>query len=178
MENMKRIESKEDLIKWARAVNQGLTIKQKCDFQDIYAHSKEADLKEFFIEAKGERSLIVCSINNVMAYETVEKMLLYLARHKAETIINKELEEHDERYRKRFVELEKREAIFEEGKRAIYKRIRELTNIARIHKERGERLGEELDSYRKENREYRRRLAEQAEQAHTIKALKQLLKED
>lgn len=80
---MKRIETKEDMLQWAREANSGVTIQRKCDLQDVYAHSAVADLDAAFIAAEGERKLIICAVNNTMAFEEVERLLVVLAKHKA-----------------------------------------------------------------------------------------------
>jgi hypothetical protein len=116
---VRTIQSKEDLVQWAKEVNNGLSIKQKPDYQDYYAHSTRADINKFFIEANGERALIVCSVHNCMAYEEVERLLTVLANHKARKVINEEIEYYANQGAARLNALNKDREIFEAEKRSF-----------------------------------------------------------
>lgn len=91
----RKIETKEQMLEWAKEINFLNPI--KCDMQDIYAHSKREDLDRFFIELEGERKLVICSVNNVMAFEEVEHLLSVLAKHKVSQQMKIEYKELDER---------------------------------------------------------------------------------
>jgi hypothetical protein len=118
-----RIETADDLLKWARTVNSNLQSAAICDLQDVYAHSQTETIDRLFIECKGDRALIICSVRNAMAFEEVERLLKVLAQHKVKAMMEAEYAEFD----KRLVELVKRERIFEECKKPIHKKIHELT---------------------------------------------------
>jgi len=118
---MKTIETTEQLITWAKEVNNGVSLSRKCDLQDIIGHSNKETLKKLFIAANGSRNLITCSFYNTMSYDFVEEMLLALAKHKAQALIDKESERLE-------TEWTKREERLEDGKKAIYKKIATLKN--------------------------------------------------
>jgi len=96
---MKSIQSKDDFLAWAREINQGVSLSRKCDLQDVYAHSKVADIDKFFIECNGDRKLIICSVNNCMAFEEVERLLTVLAKHKVNEMVREEQAELDKSWR-------------------------------------------------------------------------------
>jgi len=164
---MKRIESKEDMVKWAREVNSGLTQKAKCDYQDIWAHSSRVDIDRFFIEANGDRKIIVCSVYNTMAYEEVEHLLTVLAKHKANKIIDKEIEEYNKVYDTRSYELLVREKAFSDCRKSYWKRIKSL----RVKSEHLTTRTSWLESEVEEKREVIRRLQGEVLQ-HKTKARK------
>jgi len=119
---MKRIESKDDFIKWAKEINAGITEKRKCDMQDIYAYSGRNDLDRFFIESEGERKLIICGVNNIMAFEEVEHLLNILARHKC----NKQMEAEYKELDRRDAALAARERAQQDSRKPYHKKLREL----------------------------------------------------
>jgi len=125
-QDMERIETKEEMIAWAQAVNSGITVKQKCTYQDIWAHSNPATLNRLFIECDGHRNVITCSVYNTMAYETVEALLLHWAQVKAGKIIDKEMEHYNTEIMKRESALNKREASFKDCLKGYWKRIQDL----------------------------------------------------
>lgn len=123
---MRTIESKNDFISWASEVNRGITLARKCDMQDIYAHTTVANIDKFFLEADGERKLILCSINNCMAFEEVERLIVVLAKDQA----RKQLARHYGQLEKEEYALQARIKTFEESKKPIFKRIEELRREA------------------------------------------------
>lgn len=124
---MKRIETPADLIQWANEINQTIghmTAGKKADLQDVYARSTEAQIDAAFLadENKHARKLIVCSVNNIMAFEEVERLLNVLARHKC--IKQAEIDEVE--YQRRMNEIHARENAFREAQKPIHKKIRTL----------------------------------------------------
>lgn len=124
----RRLESEADMIRWAEDINSGVAhdIQVKCDYQDIWAHSGYNELEKMFIASEGKRSLIVCSMMNVLSYDEVERMLKALYKQKANKIINETIDEWEKKYHEREKELSAKEARFNESKKAYWKRMREL----------------------------------------------------
>jgi hypothetical protein len=120
----KTISSKDELLQWAREINNGLAsdVKRKCDYQDYYMRATRADLDRWFLESDMDRRLVICSVNNVLAFDEVERLLGVLARAKVE----RAYEESERDIDKRYVELAAKERIFEECKKPIFKRIASL----------------------------------------------------
>ena len=116
---MRTIKSTEELVQWAKEVNQGLTTKQKPDYQDYYAHSAVKDIEKWFIETNGDRKLILCSVYNTMAYEEVERLMLAWAKHKAQAIIDQEAEFYANEYTAKVRALSDRETAVELRERDI-----------------------------------------------------------
>lgn len=119
---MKTIQTREDLIKWAREVNCGLGMAKKADYQDIYAHSFEEDIERFFLDSASDRALILCSVYNTMSYDTVEKLLKCLVRAKVQKQMKDEYEELD----KRESALAKRESSFKESMKPFHQKMTKL----------------------------------------------------
>lgn len=157
----KRIETKEDLLTWAKTINHGIAQKAKCDFQDVYARSQEADLNKFFLECVGDRALILCSVYNTMAYDEVERLLKVLVDHKLHMQMAIEYAELD----KRETDLFTRERAFNDSKKAYHKRLEDLRKanesleytLARMksrevsHAEQSRRIQEENQKYQEKS---------------------------
>jgi uncharacterized protein YhaN len=112
----------EDFIAWAKDVNNGTPIAKKCDLQDVYGRSRRCDIDSAFIAAEGERRLILCAVNNVMAFEEVEHLLSVLARHKTNSLLKEECAELDEKT----AALAKERATFEDEKKSLLGQIATL----------------------------------------------------
>lgn len=151
---MKRIESVTDFIQWAKEVNAGITEKRKCDMQDIYAHSSRNELDRFFIESEGDRKLIICSVNNVMAFDEVEHLLNQLARHKC----NRQMEQEYKELDRREGALAARERAQQDSRKPYHKKLASLQKtitdlqqknaelIARSERMRTERNAAQIDA--------------------------------
>jgi hypothetical protein len=120
--NIDRIESVADLVAWAKAVNMSLSPKDIPDAQDIYAHSGYNDIARFFIEAEGDRKLILCSVHNVMPHEEVERLLKALAQHK----VNKEMEYYYAEHEKKETALNARINAFQDVMKPYHKKLETL----------------------------------------------------
>lgn len=115
-------ESKDDMIKWAREINFGVSVNRKCDMQDEYAHTTHEDINRFFIEAEGDRKLVLCGVYNCMAFDEVERLLSVLARHKVSKQMKLEYAELD----KRESALAARERAQQDSRKPYYKKLAEL----------------------------------------------------
>lgn len=115
----KNITTKEELIKWAKAVNECTDIQVKCALQDVFGHSNYRLLKKSYLEACecGESALVTFAIYKNQSEDIFFDFLNEYSGHKAEQVIL----QSEER-------VSAREAILREGKRAIYKRIRKATD--------------------------------------------------
>lgn len=178
LDGMKRIETKEDMIKWATAINNGpMSAQDKCDYQDVWAHSERNTLDRLFIEANGSRNIIVCSVHNTMAYDELEHLLKVWAADKANKIINEEIERLTTDHMKRDKELSRKEAAFEEGKRTIYRKIkglkRDSERLTRLNTD----LLKRIEEYRNETFAANRHANEYERKANKYDAIKEALAE-
>jgi len=174
LDGMKQIETKEDMIKWATAINNGpVSITDKCDYQDVWAHSSRNLLDRLFIEASGSRNLIICSVHNTMAYEEVEHLLKTWATYQANKVIDRELELYLADHMKRETELHRKEQAFDEGKRTIYRRIKKLKQRTDRALEINAQLTKRIEQYRNDTNAANRHANEYEQKAckyDTIKA--------
>jgi chromosome segregation ATPase len=124
----RRLENEADMIRWAEDINSGIAhdIQVKCDYQDIWAHSGYNELEKMFIASEDKRSLIVCSMLNVLHYDEVERMLKALYKQKANKIINDTIDDWNKEYDKRSRELSDKEARFNDAKKTYWKRITDM----------------------------------------------------
>ena len=124
---IKRIESKEDMLKWARAINNNpLSIAEKCDFQDAWARSNYKDLERFFMECNGDRKLVLCGVYNTMSYDEVERLLLHYAKTKGNEIVNKAYDSEMVEVNKMRSDVFKRESTLKDCLKSYWKRIASL----------------------------------------------------
>jgi hypothetical protein len=173
---IKKIETKEDMILWANAINSHpVSIAEKCDFQDIWGHSDRKTIDRLFIEANGSRSLIICSVQNVMAYEEVEHLLKTWATDKANKIINAELETLTADHIKKYNEVVRQENTLNEGKRAIYRKISSLKDLHERLTRQNADLLKRIAEYRQETRAAKQQCLEYEEKAAKYDAIKQAL---
>jgi predicted RNase H-like nuclease (RuvC/YqgF family) len=161
---MKTIQSVKDLIEWAEEINRGVSISRKCDMQDIYAHSQQLAIDKYFIAAEGQRRLIICSVNNTMAFEEVERLLKVLAKHHVNSLLNQEQDDLDAAWRK----LAEEKNAFENAKKQIYRKITWLNETING-------LAKTVDFCKKERIELSNKLAEFKEKAKKFDALKKIL---
>ncbi len=111
---MKRIESKEDMIKWANNVNSVCKPKQISDLQDIFARSAIKDLKKFFINMEqNEKELLVFSISKAMGSSLLFEFIKDYSNYKAQQFIESESKDNDERW----ASIVKKEMDFETDKK-------------------------------------------------------------
>ena len=94
---MHKIESNNDLLSWAKAVN---TINCNIpDLQDVFVRSTMNELKQYFIDsAQNDKELIVFSISKCMGSSTLLEFITVYSRHKAESYIQAESNELDKRW--------------------------------------------------------------------------------
>lgn len=173
--SLKRIESKEDMLRWAKEVNNGITIKQKCDYQDIWARSNREDLNKFFIENNGDRALILCSIHNTMAYDEIETLLLHLAKVKAQKIIDKEIEYYSTDYLKKLGDITKRENSLKDCLKGYWKRIALLRKSNIELRRRDTYRDQEISNYKERIRKLQSEVYEYKEKADKYDTMKRLL---
>lgn len=170
---MNRIETKEELIAWATAVNQGLTLKEKCDYQDIWAHSNPETIKRLFLDCNGERSLIVHSVFNTMSYDAVEDLLKTWAVAKANKVVEEEIERHYKDINKRDGEVFKRELSLKDCLKGYWKRMSDIKTKVNALTRRNNYLTQANEELRKELSQLRHAnftLADKAEKYDAIKA--------
>lgn len=145
------IATAEDFIAWAKDINNGMPISKKCDLQDVYGHSRRCDIDSAFIAAEGERRLILCAVNNVMAFEEVEHLLSVLAKHKTNTLLKEECAELDEKT----IALAKERAAFENEKKSLLGQIstlqaslNESLQVVKILNDKSDEFGRKIDEYK------------------------------
>jgi len=111
---LKRIETKEELMQWAKEVNTG-NYKYICDLQDTFAHSEEKQLKKLFVESEGyDKELIAFSISKAMGQEKLFSFMKAWALKQAQICID----ENEANLDKRYSELNKSINEFEKTKQA------------------------------------------------------------
>lgn len=173
---LKEIKTKEDMILWAKIINESpLSTAARCDFQDIWGHSNADLLKKLFIECEADRALIVCSLHNIMSYDTVQEMLFHLARTKAQKIVDEEIEHYNNELTKKEKDLAERKASFTNCLKGYWKRIKDLRNeVARVNedKERAYDIGIQL---RRENADLRKEMQQYKKDAENFRTIKGLL---
>lgn len=96
---MKRIQSKQDFLAWANEINRGVSLSRKCELQDVYGHSTVAEIDQAFIDADGDRALIICSVTNNQSFGEVERLLKVLAKHKVNELLKQEQDELDKSWK-------------------------------------------------------------------------------
>lgn len=172
---MKKIETTEDMIFWAKNVNNGLSTAQKCNYQDTWGHSNPDTLKKLFIECESDRALIICSLHNTMSYDTVQDMLFHLARTKAQKIVDEEIEHYNNELIKKEKDLTERKASFTDCLKSYWKRIKDLRNeVTRINKDK-ERAYDISIQLRRENADLRKEMQQYKKDAENFKMIKGLL---
>ncbi len=171
-----RIETLREFKEWAKEVNMGVTTKRKCELQDVIGRSSMEKLKELFVAANGSRDLILCSLYNTMSYQVVEEMLHYLANHKAREIIEKEEDRLNSTWNERFGKFNKTEHAFNESRKAIFKKIRQMRERLLRLESKNNSLQDRIEQLEKEKREMTEticRLSENSAKYETIKKLLQ-----
>lgn len=143
-----KIETKEDMINWANAVNSGMTISEKCDYQDIFAHSNIETINTLFMEMNRERRLILSSVYNTMAYETVESLLLHYAKTKGNKIVNDTIEDQMNQVNQMRLDVYTRENRLKDCLKGYWKRIKDLRTSNEELKRREASYLQQIDSLR------------------------------
>ena len=94
---MHKIESNNDLLKWAKDVN---TLNCNIpDLQDVFVRSTLNELKQYFIDSQqNDKELIVFSISKCMGSATLLEFITVYSRWKAEQHIEAEHSEIDRRW--------------------------------------------------------------------------------
>jgi hypothetical protein len=108
-----------------------------------------------------------------MAYDEVEHLLKTWATDKANKLINDEIERYMVDHMKRENELLRKERAFEDGKRTIYRRIKELKQRTERALEINAQLTKRIDQYRNDANAANRHANEYEQKAakyDTIKA--------
>lgn len=172
---IKKIETKEDMLAWANAINNHpMSISEKCDFQDIWARSDRKTLDRLFIESNGSRNIIVCSVHNTMSYEEVEHLLKTWAADKANKIINAEIETLTSDHMTKLNEVNRKENALNGCLKGYWKRIADLRKSNAELKRRNDAHLNEIDHLRgllRMANENSRLYKEKADKYDTIKAL-------
>lgn len=172
---IKKIETKEDMLMWATAINNNpMSISEKCDFQDIWARSDRKTLDRLFIESNGSRNIIICSVHNTMSYEEVERLLKTWATDKANKIINTELETLTSDHMTKLNEVNRRENAINSCLKGYWKRIADLRRSNSELKRRNDANLTEIDRLRgllRTANENTRLYKEKADKYDTIKTL-------
>ncbi len=171
----KRITTKEEMVQWAREVNNGLSTKQKCDYQDIWARSERDTLDKLFIESNGERNLIVCSVHNTMAYDEIEHLLKTWAVYQANKVVEKEMEACNNEWNKRQEVVTAQENALYDAKKSYWKRIIKLRRAMSNLVARNSYLQTDLDNCRKVNARLCRENGELKDKASRYDGIKSLL---
>jgi len=174
--DIRKIESPREFKEWAEEVNMGVTLKRKCELQDVIGRSSMEKLKELFVAANGSRDLILCSLYNTMSYQVVEEMLHHLANHKAREIIAKEEDRLNSTWNERFGKFNKTEHAFNESRKAIFKKIRQMRERLSQLENKNNNLNNKVKQLEKEKwqmTETIRRLSENSAKYETIKKLLQ-----
>ena len=95
---MKKIESKESLLIWAKEVNQSTT-KTLCNLQDDFMLSDNSALLDYFTKSShNEKELIIFSISKGMGSSTLLEFISSYSRRKAEKYIESESTEIDKKW--------------------------------------------------------------------------------
>jgi len=172
---MNKIENIEQLIAWAGFINKGfLTLENKCELQDIYAHSGYNELAEMFMQCK-DRKLVLCSVYNTMGYDEVERLLKHFAKQKGKEIVNREMETQLETLDKREIELLKKEQAFKDCRKSYWKRINKLQTKLTITLRENEGKEMAIQCLFKEIAEYKKRLKKYQEKAEKFDTIKNSL---
>lgn len=109
---MKKIETSNDMVMWAKSVNLQ-DLRKVSDLQDVFARSPMADLKQFFMDlSQNDKELVVFSISKCMGSSALMEFIRVYAGHKAQIYLFKAGHELDTRE----AEIFKRERALESEK--------------------------------------------------------------
>jgi len=131
--NFRSITTHYDFIVWANRVNEAYGKEHLCDLQDVFARSEFDVLKTWFIDDEANRRLLLFAIYKCMGDDKFWEFVNCHVRHQANGKIEQWEREIDQRniikmagVLKREDEVGTREKVLEEGKRAIYRKIKTL----------------------------------------------------
>jgi hypothetical protein len=116
------------MVAWAKEVNSCSEVGMNCDLQDIFGRSSYQDLRKYYLEAcrnpEGRR-LVTFAIYKNQSEDTFFDFINCYLRNKAGAIIAEGEEELTRRMAEREKKVRMQEEALAEGKRAIYRRIRQ-----------------------------------------------------
>lgn len=124
-----RITDAETFTLWAKTVNESNGNAHLCDLQDMYARSDRDTLIELYTAPDGtiDRRLITFGVYKAMGDDALFTLLKKWARNRAEAHLDAETARIDREHAARTADLDRRERALTDGKRAIYRRIKDLT---------------------------------------------------
>ena len=163
-----------ELVQWATYINNSIGMMnagEKADLQDVYARSLRADLDNAFIFSNNERKLVICSVNNLMAFEEVEHLLSFLARHK----VNQERQELYNDFDKRESNLDTRERTFKDMMKPYHKRLADMKHKMAMLETQAVSLQRLADNRLEETRKARKDANEYHEKAIKLDAIRAAL---
>ena len=70
----KKIETEEQFVAWANAVNFATKPAEICDLQDVYGHSTYQDVYRIFNESASNRQLFVFAVNKCQGSSALMEM--------------------------------------------------------------------------------------------------------
>ena len=137
---MKRIESAEQFVDWAKRVNLA-GFKDLPDLQDEFARSETAQLRRWFVELKETtiRELLVFSIQKAMG----SSLLLDFVRRYAREWAEERIQEDEERIAAQYSEVARKNQVLDTEKSLYEQTIKDLRNELALEHRRLERSREE-----------------------------------
>jgi hypothetical protein len=163
---MNRIETKEEMVKWAELVNHCTTLQEKIDLQDVWGHSVADTLKELYTgDLETNRHLVTFSLFKCMGEETAFQYINMFSRRQGMRIAEEYIKDTDDSINTRWSTIDRaRKGII-----AARKQFPRLTNkIKNLQTElnntrenyyqlvdKNARLNKELEFVLEENRELR-----------------------
>ena len=174
MFNKKKIETVEDMMAWANDVNRGLSAAAKCDYQDYWGHSSDNLVKRLFVECPDHRMVLHAVFVN-QSYEQVENLLNYLARTKANDIINEEWDKREKDISDRAKAITNREKTFNECIKSYWKKMREVLDDNMRLRAENKRAKEISSELRKENSRLRQEISCVMNKAADLDEIRRLL---
>lgn len=176
LDGMKRIENQEDMLRWARAINSGLMREHdKCDYQDVWAHSDQKTLDDLFMACNGDRKLVLCSVYNTMSYDEVERLLLHYGKVKGTKLVNDAYAAEMVEVNKMRGDVYKRENALTASLKTYWKRITALKRDNSFLQSKCDRLQKDNNELTQMRREYRLEIIQLRERADKYDAIKSLL---
>ena len=180
---MKKIETYEQLLDWAKRANTPLTTKQRCDMQDEFMHTDLNTMKGFVEEAcnhtdKYDRRNILFGIMKLLSDETLATYIGVWAR----TVYERQREIDEKDLIKRWNDLEEanrrltiKKQIFEDSKKPIHKRIRALRKEIERLKQANSWLEKNRDNFENLYHELQCQLREDQQAASHLRRIKSIL---
>jgi predicted nucleic acid-binding Zn-ribbon protein len=139
----RKIETKEEFLSWAKEVNTCLSVKVKCDLQDVFARSNFDDLKKMFLATDNEydKQLLTLSICKAQGEETAYRFMKSWARRQAQICID----ENEANIQAEYDKLNKAIYAFQDERAGIEKELREAKEEVLAYQLECERLNKRLN---------------------------------